>query len=238
MKLSRSLAFVAVALAAAVSSTQVAAIPTYSAKLVVDAASTVCTVLKATELTQLHRGIKTSSDFLEQSVSRQNRVSKAELLLLADETEAQKVVEIFGGSTEAVNARILKRCPNGVNYEVATPASTKSLRGIEEVDVQATSVIQKIVGSGDPSNRIDVVFMGDGYTASEQTKFFDDIKRLTNEMFTGDTFAQYLPLFNVWAAYLPSTVSGIGVGGTPKSTVFGLYRGRFNCIRYTRIQPL
>lgn len=223
MKLSRCFALVAVALAAVVSNTQ--ALPTYSAKLVVDAASTVCTVIKPTELTQLHRGIKTETDILEQSVSRQNRVSKEELLLLADETDAQKVVEIFGGSAEAVNARILERCPNGVNYEVATPAPTKSLRGIESIGVQATSVIQKIVDSGNPSNRIDVVFMGDGYTASEQTKFFDDIKRLTNEMFTGDTFAQYLPLFNVWAAYLPSTVSGIGTGGTPKNTVFGLYRG-------------
>lgn len=67
--------------------------------------------------------------------------------------------------------------------------------------------------------------MGDSYTLREQAKFFDDIQRLTDEMFTGDTFAQYLPLFNVWAAFLPSQDSGIGVGGTPKDTVFGLYRG-------------
>ncbi|KAF1314680.1 hypothetical protein FI667_g16488, partial [Globisporangium splendens] len=225
MKLSSCFVFAGVLVACALgdSSHQVTAIPTYSAKIIVDAASTVCTVITATGLTQLHRAIKTPADIFEQSVPRQNRASKEELLLLGDETDAQKIVEIFGGSVSAVEARILERCPNGVNP--AAPAAPKpSLRGVEAIGVQATSVIKKIVDSGDPSNRIDVVFMGDGYTASEQTKFFDDIKRLTNEMFTGDTFAQYLPLFNIWAAYLPSTVSGIGTGGTPKNTVFGLYR--------------
>lgn len=86
-------------------------------------------------------------------------------------------------------------------------------------------MIKKIVDSDNPSNRIDVVFMGDGYTAAEETKFFDDIQRLTDEMFTSDTFAQYLPLFNICATYLPSQDSGIGVGDESKDTVFGLYRG-------------
>ncbi|TYZ62113.1 hypothetical protein PybrP1_012100 [[Pythium] brassicae (nom. inval.)] len=193
MNLPRCVAFAAVALAAAVSSLQI----------FVDAASTMCTVLKRTELSQLHRGIKSPTDVLEQSVSRQNRVNKAELLLLADESDAQKIIQIFGGSASAVDARILALCPNGVRVN----APKASLRGPEEDTVEATSVIKKIVDSGDPSNRIDVVFMGDGYTASEQTRFFDDIQRLTNDMFTGDTFAQYLPLFNIWAAYLPGANS-------------------------------
>ncbi|TYZ63899.1 hypothetical protein PybrP1_009726, partial [[Pythium] brassicae (nom. inval.)] len=193
MNLPRCVAFAAVALAAAVSSLQI----------FVDAASTMCTVLKHTELSQLHRGIKSPTDVLEQSVLRQNRVNKAELLLLADEPDAQKIIQIFGGSASAVDARILALCPNGVRVN-APKVSKASLRGLEEDTVQATPVIQKIVDSGDPKNRIDVVFMGDGYTAAEEAKFFADIQRLTNDMFTGDTFAQYLPLFNIWAAYLPN----------------------------------
>ncbi|KAF0708443.1 Aste57867_6350 [Aphanomyces stellatus] len=66
--------------------------------------------------------------------------------------------------------------------------------------------------------------MGDGYTTAEEPRFFDDIQRLTNDMFTGDTFTQYLPLFNVWAVFVPSAQSGIGVGGKPLDTAFGLYR--------------
>jgi hypothetical protein len=66
--------------------------------------------------------------------------------------------------------------------------------------------------------------MGDGYTLEERERFFSDIRRLTEDMWTGSTFASTRPLFNVWAVFKPSKDSGIGVGGTPKNTAFGLYR--------------
>ncbi|KAI0238441.1 hypothetical protein L0F63_006245 [Massospora cicadina] len=75
-----------------------------------------------------------------------------------------------------------------------------------------------------PENRIDVVFMGDGYASDERGKFIADINRLSAEMFEGETFQSWLPLINVWAVYIPSKESGIGVGGKPKDTPFGLYR--------------
>ncbi|KAJ9057534.1 hypothetical protein DSO57_1021857 [Entomophthora muscae] len=81
-----------------------------------------------------------------------------------------------------------------------------------------------IVNSGPPENRIDVVFMGDGYIQDEREKFIDDITRLSTEMFEGETFRPWLPLINVWAVFAPSNESGIGTGGTPKDTPFGLYR--------------
>lgn len=81
----------------------------------------------------------------------------------------------------------------------------------------------QIVDGGDSLNRIDVVFMGDGYMESERTIFFEDIQRLTSDMFEGVTFKSYLPLFNIWAAYVPSPESGIGYNG-PKNTPFRLYR--------------
>ncbi|KXN73689.1 hypothetical protein CONCODRAFT_3375 [Conidiobolus coronatus NRRL 28638] len=83
--------------------------------------------------------------------------------------------------------------------------------------------VRKVVDNGSPSNRIDVVFMGDGYTASERTKFFDDLARLTKEMFEGETFKSWLPLFNIWGIHVASTDSGIGYNG-PKNTPFKLYR--------------
>jgi hypothetical protein len=90
----------------------------------------------------------------------------------------------------------------------------------EDIAFESISVIK----TGEPENRIDVVFMGDGYTASERERFVQDIKRLTEDMWKGDTFKSYLPLFNIWALFAPSAESGIGVNSTPKNTVFGLYR--------------
>lgn len=83
--------------------------------------------------------------------------------------------------------------------------------------------VVKIVDGGDPSNRIDVVFMGDGYTVDEREQFFDDIQRLTVDMFNGDTFRSWLPLFNIWAVYVASNISGIGYNGA-EDTPFQLYR--------------
>jgi hypothetical protein len=96
------------------------------------------------------------------------------------------------------------------------PALSKQLDNVDEVI--------PIIHSGESANRIDVVFMGDGYTAAERERFFSDIQRLTSDMWSGITFSSYLPLFNVWALYRPSLESGIGVGGKPKNTAFGLYR--------------
>ncbi|KAI8902962.1 IgA peptidase M64-domain-containing protein [Globomyces pollinis-pini] len=77
---------------------------------------------------------------------------------------------------------------------------------------------------GDPVNRIDVVFMGDGYTSAERERFIADITRLYKDMWSSVTFESYLPLFNIWAVFVPSNESGIGSGGKPKDTAFGLYR--------------
>ncbi|KAK3811982.1 MAG: IgA peptidase M64-domain-containing protein [Benniella sp.] len=84
--------------------------------------------------------------------------------------------------------------------------------------------VRKLVDSGPDRNRVTIVFMGDGYTLEERTKFFEDIQRLVNDMFIGDTFQAYLPLFNVYALFRPSKESGIGVGGRWKDTSFRLYR--------------
>lgn len=63
----------------------------------------------------------------------------------------------------------------------------KSVKVLEPIVVshskQQQPEVVKIVDSGDQGNRIDVVFMGDGYTAPERQAFFDDIARLTEEMF-------------------------------------------------------
>lgn len=87
-----------------------------------------------------------------------------------------------------------------------------------------TFEIQNIISSGDPENRIDVVFMGDGYTKDERSKFFSDINRLVDEMWNGETFKPVLPMFNIWALFIPSKDSGITYMQYKKDTVFGLTR--------------
>lgn len=85
------------------------------------------------------------------------------------------------------------------------------------------SEVRTIVNQGPTENRIDLTIVGDGYTEAEKEKFFQDAQRLTNDMFVGQTFASYLPLFNVHAVYVPSKESGL-TDIEKKDTALGLYR--------------
>ncbi|KAJ7062372.1 IgA peptidase M64-domain-containing protein [Mycena amicta] len=78
--------------------------------------------------------------------------------------------------------------------------------------------------SGPSINRVDLVFFADGYLAEERDKFIEDAMRLADDISGNQTFDTVKPLMNFWAAFTPSKESGVGVGGKPKDTVFGLYR--------------
>ncbi|KAI1755979.1 IgA peptidase M64-domain-containing protein [Xylaria castorea] len=89
--------------------------------------------------------------------------------------------------------------------------------------------IQPLIVTGPSSNRIDLIFFGDGYTEDEKDKFFADALALAMNVTDGQTFADVVPLMNFWAGFSPSVESGVGVGGKPfdafeDSTVYGLYR--------------
>jgi hypothetical protein len=225
------LSLFSLALASTAAAVAVAEVPTYSATVLIDRVTLLCTLLAPPTETQRHRAIKTPSDVLEQTKLRQNRLP--EELLANEPVGMQQYVTVLGGSIDAVETRVTERCPNGVRANPEAPEAfgallpPRHLRGdhapARRLATKPTEV-RKIVDSGNPANRIDVVFMGDGYTLAEKDKFFGDINRLTNDMFTGDTFSQYLPLFNIWAAYVPSAVSGIGVNNKPRDTPFKLFR--------------
>ncbi|MCA9794973.1 MAG: hypothetical protein KC910_24360, partial [Candidatus Eremiobacteraeota bacterium] len=85
------------------------------------------------------------------------------------------------------------------------------------------SEVRTLVSQGPSENRIDLTIVGDGYTEAEKCKFFEDAKRLTDDMFVGHTFASYLPLFNVHAVFVPSHESGL-TDVEEKDTALGLYR--------------
>ncbi|KAF8631042.1 hypothetical protein AX15_002650 [Amanita polypyramis BW_CC] len=91
---------------------------------------------------------------------------------------------------------------------------------------QADSFLElhPLIISGPAGNRIDLVFFSDGYVESEHSKFLEDSMRLAEDISGNQTFNAVKPLMNFWAVFSPSRESGIGVGGKPKDTVFGLYR--------------
>ncbi len=77
--------------------------------------------------------------------------------------------------------------------------------------------------TGLPTNRLDLVILGDGYTAAEQSKFLNDATLLYNGFFTIQPLNVYKSYHNVYAVFTPSNESGADhplydpncVAGTP-----------------------
>ena len=53
--------------------------------------------------------------------------------------------------------------------------------------------------NGDPSKYINFVLMGDGFTATEQTKFLTEANKITDSLFTIVPWSNYRNYFNVFA---------------------------------------
>jgi hypothetical protein len=85
------------------------------------------------------------------------------------------------------------------------------------------SEVKTLVQQGPNSNRINLAIVGDGYTQAEHDKFFADAQRITDQLFSAETYHSYLPLFNVYAVFVPSHDSGI-TDASRKDTALKLYR--------------
>ncbi|WP_448564856.1 M64 family metallopeptidase [Thalassotalea ganghwensis] len=109
-------------------------------------------------------------------------------------------------------------------------SSTKKSIVSESAASQAEGVF-KIVDNGDSNNRVDLVFLSEGYTQSELPNFSGDVERIVEGFFRESPFLEYISLFNVWRVEAASQVSGAGTNGQPINTRFGANFGCYNIER-------
>ena len=62
---------------------------------------------------------------------------------------------------------------------------------------------------GEPATRVDLLIIGDGYTAAERAKFEQDVHRFTEILFSRSPFREHRQDFNVWALCPAAEESGI-----------------------------
>ncbi len=94
--------------------------------------------------------------------------------------------------------------------------------------------IEKIQYSGEPTHKIDIAILAEGYTKDEMGKFADDARRLTDSLFAVVPFSQMRAYFNVYALKTPSTESGTDIPGEHiyKNTLFNSTFYTFDISRY------
>jgi len=88
--------------------------------------------------------------------------------------------------------------------------------------------------SGASSGKVDLVILGDGYTAAEADKFAADAQRLTDTLFTYSPFKERAGDFNVWGINPPALESGVNrpSNGTFRHSPSGTTYDAFRSERY------
>ncbi len=91
-----------------------------------------------------------------------------------------------------------------------------------------------ILDNGDPATKVDLLILGDGYTADEQDKFIARARELTDILFETSPFKERKHDFNVWALAPASAESGVSRPSTNtyRDTPLGTTYDAFRSVRY------
>lgn len=93
---------------------------------------------------------------------------------------------------------------------------------------------EKILDNGDPSTKVDLAFLAEGYTADEMDKFKKDAQRIINYMFSYAPYNENKDKFNIWLVKSESQESGTDIPGEGiyKNTVLNSNFYTFGSERY------
>jgi hypothetical protein len=99
---------------------------------------------------------------------------------------------------------------------------------------------KKVLDSGNPAQKIDIVVIPEGYTAAEMIKFSKDVERFAGYLFNVSPFKEKKDNFNIWTVEAPSEESGTDIPGENiwKKTILNSHFYTFNMERYLTSQDI
>jgi hypothetical protein len=108
-----------------------------------------------------------------------------------------------------VQVVLKKRDPDGVFREIWSLPLDPESRFVNPASPPAEGRVWPVFESGAPTDKVDLVLLGEGYTEAEMDKFHSDVARLVERLFETEPFKTRKSDFNVWAIDLPSDRSGV-----------------------------
>ncbi|MFI6444255.1 M64 family metallopeptidase [Kitasatospora sp. NPDC050543] len=126
-------------------------------------------------------------------------------------------VSAAGGASPA-GRRVEAFGEDGSISRAVVPAQSPFLSPRLTAGIAGDGAVTSVVRNGGIDAKLDVVVIGDGYTAEEQEKFHADAAAKWREITAVEPYATYRSLFNVWAVDAVSAQSGIS-GDPERSTV-------------------
>jgi len=107
-----------------------------------------------------------------------------------------------------------------VIFSVQARSRKNQLRTIfnQEIDPESITIIDEpldkniktieLIKNGNPHVMVDLVVLAEGYTAAQESKFQDDLKRFSQTFFSQEPYKSYKNHFNVTGVFKPSEESG------------------------------
>jgi hypothetical protein len=140
----------------------------------------------------------------------------------------------FPAPDSTVRIVVQKRDPRNQFHEVWSVNVDPRDKSIDTSKPVAPARVVLIEKNGDPAEKVDLLFLGEGYVAAEQDKCEKDIRRLAEGLFTFAPFKERRKDFNVWAICAPSSDSGVShpLSGIHRNTLFGSQFDVFGEQRY------
>jgi hypothetical protein len=130
--------------------------------------------------------------------------------------------------------RVRKRDPKNEWKDAWTTVVDPKNMFVDNSATESPGPVIEIERNGDPAQKVDVLILGDGYTAAERPKFEKDARRLVAELFATSPFKERRKDFNVWGLCPPARESGISrpSNGVHRDSPVGSTYDAFGSERY------
>lgn len=118
--------------------------------------------------------------------------------------------------------------------EVHIPHQQPQLRASAE-----NACVSTILSNGPPALRVNIVFLAEGYTATQQQAFTNQANFVLNQMMNVSPYKEYKSHFNAFAIFVPSAETGSDhpAEGTFRETYFSSSYGTGSLTRLITIPP-
>jgi IgA peptidase M64/peptidase M64-like protein len=109
----------------------------------------------------------------------------------------------------AVRVSLKRRQEDQTFKEIWTIAVDPNSRFVNRAPLKPEGQVWTVFENGTPETKVDLVIIGDGYTAAEREKFHRDVQRLCDALFAVEPFKGRRGDFNVRAIDLPAAEPGV-----------------------------
>jgi hypothetical protein len=140
----------------------------------------------------------------------------------------------FPWPKEPVQVVLKKRDAQNAFQQVWSAVVDPASRFVNPADRPAAGKVWSFIENGPPSQKVDLLVIGEGYSEAEMPKLKKDVERLVGKLFATEPFKSRRSDFNVRVLELPASKSGIHRPRTrdDRRTVTGVEYNIFDSERY------